>query len=208
MTDLGEAGESGGVGAALVVIDRRSLLRSTLAGALLLAAGAILPAGCTRYPRPRPKLGFFTAKEYAIVNLLAARILGVPGLAGDADAGEIDVAAKLDALVVSWDADLKRQLRLVLRVVEHGTYLFELERKRFTKLSEEQQARYLAGWAGSTLGARRVTFLAMKALVSMGYYATEWGALGYPGPWLGRIPVEPRPAMEKPVAATALEAWR
>jgi hypothetical protein len=164
-------------------------LGSTAGGLLLLAAGALLPSGCTRYPKPERKMRFFTAKEYAILNLLAARILGVPGLQAG---GSVDVAANLDRLVVTWDADIKRQLRLALRVVEHGTVLFDLQRKRFTKLSEEQQDRYLDGWAASTLGARRVAFLGMKALVSMGYYASQWEDLGYSGPWLGRVEVAPR----------------
>jgi hypothetical protein len=170
---------------------RRAFLRGSAGGLALLALGAVLPAGCTRYPKPRPKLRFFTAKEYAILNLLAARILGVEALAAGAAEGGVDVAGNLDRIVLGWDADLRRQLRFALRVVEHGTYLFDLKRKRFTKLTVEEQDRYLAGWAGSTLGARRVAFLAIKALVSLGYYAEEWTGLGYPGPWLGRVEVAP-----------------
>jgi len=172
--------------------DRRTFLRGSAGGLALFALGALLPAGCTRYPKPRPKLRFFTAKEYAILNLLAARILGVEGLERGGAEGGVDVAAKLDGIVLGWDADLRRQLRFALRVIEHGTYLFDLQRKRFTKLTVDEQDRYLAGWAASTLGARRVAFLAMKALVSLGYYADDWDGLGYPGPWLGRVPVEAR----------------
>jgi hypothetical protein len=181
------------------VISRRSFLVRGAGGVLLVAAGALLPSGCTRYPKPEPRLRFFTAKEYAILNLLAARLLGVPALASGGEGGGVDVAENLDRMVLGWDADVKRQLRLALRVVEHGTYLFDLERKRFTKLSEAQQNHYLAGWAASTLGARRVAFLGIKSLVSMGYYATEWNGLGYPGPWLGRIEVEPRLEAEQAV---------
>lgn len=181
---------------------RRYFLRGSFGGLLLLGAGALLPSGCTRYPKPEPKLNFFTAKEYAILNVLAARILGVPGLSSGGTDGGVDVAGNLDRLVLGWDADVKRQLRLALRVVEHGTYLFDLERKRFTKLAVEEQDRYLAGWAASTLGARRVAFLGIKALVSLGYYADDWDGLGYSGPWLGRIEVKPR---LEPIAAQPAE---
>lgn len=179
------------------MITRRSFLVRGAGGIALLALGTVLPAGCTRYPQPEPRLRFFTAKEYAIVNVLAARLLGVA--VSNAGGDGVDVAANLDRMVAGWDADVKRQLRLALRVVEHGTYLFDLERKRFTKLTEAQQNRYLEGWAASTLGARRVAFLGIKAMVSMGYYATAWDGLGYPGPWLGRIAVEPRLELEPAV---------
>ena len=89
-------------------------------------------------------------------------------------------------------------------MVEHGTYLFDLQRKRLTKLSLEEQNAYLAGWAASTLGARRVAYLGFKALVSLGYYGTEWTGIGYPGPWLGRREVEPRLEPEAMVGVSAL----
>jgi len=191
------------VSAPRVKVTRRVFLRTTFGGAVLLGVGAVLPSGCTRYPKPESKLVFFTAKEYAILNLLAARILGIAALA--TAEGGVDVAANVDRLVVTWSADLKRQLRLVLRVVEHGTYLFDLQRKRFSKLTEEQQNRYLAGWASSTLGARRVAYLGMKALVATGYYAQDWDGIGYGGPWLGRVEVQPR--LEPEPASSTLPSW-
>jgi hypothetical protein len=189
---------------AVMVLSRRSFLRQGIGGTALLAAGALLPSGCTRYPKPPPSLSFFTAKEYAVLNLLAARMLGLPELHEGDEEGGVDVAANLDRLVAGWDADLKRQLRLALRVVEHGTYLFELQRKRLTKLSLAEQNAYLAGWAASTLGARRVAYLGFKALVSLGYYGTTWSGMGYPGPWLGRLDVEPRLEPEGMVGISAL----
>lgn len=190
-----------GRGAALT---RRELLRRGGGCLLLVAGGAVLPSGCTRYPKPPPTLIFFTSKEYAVLNLLAARILGMPELEDGRGDGGIDVAATLDRLAASWDADLKRQLRLALRVVEHGTYLFDLQRKRLTKLTIDEQDSYISGWAASTLGARRVAFLGFKALVSLGFYGAAWDGIGYPGPWLGRVDVAPRLAPEPVVPAAEL----
>ena len=184
-------------------VGRRRFLKSSAGGLVLLGLGHLLPAGCTRYPRPEPKLRFFTAKEYAIVNLLAVRLLGVDAVDGVPEA--VDVGAKVDELVAGWQADLQIQLRIALRVMEHGTYLFELQRKRFTKLGAEAQGRYLEGWAKSTLGARRMIFRGLKALVAAGYYETAWEGLGYEGPWLSRVDAQPRLEHEPAVSARSLK---
>ncbi|MBI1817193.1 MAG: twin-arginine translocation signal domain-containing protein [Deltaproteobacteria bacterium] len=168
-------------------LDRRRFLKGSAAGVALLSVGALLPGGCSRYPKLRTPLRFFTAKEYAIVNQTAERLLGVVGGIG-AGADQVDVAARLDGWLAAWDADAQQQLRIMLRVFEHGTALFDLQRKRFTMLSDADKDHYLDGWMRSTLGARRVVFRALKALASAGLYPdpTTWTALGYDGPWLGR----------------------
>ena len=147
---------------------------------------------------------FFSAKEYAILNAVAARLLGVPGRIGAGD-DQVDVAGLVDPTVSGWDTDAQAQLRTMLRVFEHGTYLFDLQGKRFTRLGSAQQDRYLDGWMNSTLGARRIVFRALKALVATGYYqdARTWPRLGYDGPWLGRVYATPR---LEPEATTPLSA--
>jgi hypothetical protein len=169
-------------------LDRRRFLKGSVGGVALLGLGSLLPAGCTSYPKPPPSMLFFTAKEYAVVNQVAVRVLGAYGEVGGED-GQIDVASRLDGWLAGWDAEAKQQIRLLLRVFEHGTYLFDLQRRRFTKLSEDAQDRYLAGWMNSTLGARRIVFRALKALAAAGFYGDQraWDVLGYEGPWLGRV---------------------
>ncbi len=61
----------------------------------------------------------------------------------------------------------------------------------------------------STLGARRVIFRALKTLAALGYYAQDesFAAIGYDGPWLGRIDEASRVQHETPVdLATVLAA--
>lgn len=168
-------------------LDRRRFLQTSAAGAALLGIGALLPSGCTRYPSPPDSLRFFTSKEYAVMNAAAGQILGVPDQIGSDDE-QVDVAARIDGWLATWDAAAQQQLRVMLRVFEHGTYLFDLKGKRFTKLSAADQAVYLDGWMRSTLGARRTVFRALKAMAAGGYYQdpTTWEALDYAGPWLGR----------------------
>lgn len=175
--------------------DRRQFLARSLGGAAILAIGSVLPAGCHPYPRPRVALRFLTAKEYAIINQAAARILAAPPELPVGPEG-VDVAAAVDPFLAAADRDLRGQVRLLLRVFEHGTYLFDLRRRRFTRLAPHEQDRYLEGWMRSTLGARRLAFRALKALSALGYYADPrtWPALGYEGPWIGRVAVEAAPA--------------
>ena len=189
--------------------DRRRFLTGGVSGVALLAVGTLLPAGCRSYPTPDADLRIFDATEYAIMNAAAARLLGVPGRVGS-DSGQIDVAANVDRLVSAWDVEAQRQLRTMLRLFEHGTYLFDLQRKRFTRLSAEQQDLYLRGWMSSTLGVRRTVFRAIKALASLGFYPDPrvWRRLGYDGPWLGRVYVPERSSAEPGLSTVPLAAVR
>jgi hypothetical protein len=185
-------------------MDRRRFLKGSVSGIALLGLGALMPASCKSYPKPEVPLRFFNPREYAIMNAVAARLLGTTAHIG-AGALSIDVAAHVDAAVAEWDAEAQQQLRLMLRVFEHGTYLFDLQRKRFTRLRVAQQDQYLTGWMNSTLGARRTVFRALKSLAAAGFYQDPrtWPRLGYDGPWLGRIYAMPRVEPEAPAALRA-----
>ncbi len=166
-----------------VDLTRRRLLQTGVGGALLLAAGALLPSGCARYSPTERTLRFLTRKEYAVVTQAAVRILGLP------DEAREDIGGFIDGLLAELPPTSQGQARLMLRVVEHGTHLFDLKPRRFTRLAPAEQDAYLRGWMESTLGARRVIFRALKTLAALGYYAqtTSFEAVGYDGPWLGRI---------------------
>jgi hypothetical protein len=175
-------------------IDRRTVLGGGVSGLLLLAFGALLPIGCRGYPQPPVPLKFFSPEEYAVFQAIARAILGL-------DADSVDVAASVDDLVSRMTGGVRRDIRWMLRIFEHGTHLFDLKGKRFTGLARDDQERYLRGWMESSLGARRMVFRALKLLASLGYYGVPgtWQAIGYDGPWLGRKPVEGRLEYEKPM---------
>lgn len=186
-----------------VDLSRRRLLKTGLGGALLLAAGAVLPTGCARYSATERSLRFLTRKEYAIVTQAAVRILGLSDDLRDSLGGFID------GLLADLPPTSQGQARLMLRVVEHGTHLFDLKARRFTRLSPLEQDAYLRGWMESTLGARRVIFRALKTLAALGYYAqtTSFASVGYDGPWLGRVEATSPFTHEAPVdLATVLAA--
>jgi hypothetical protein len=186
-----------------VELTRRRLLQTGFGGALLLAFGSLLPTGCARYSATEQPLRFLTRKEYAVVTQAAVRILGLPDDARESLGGFID------GLLAELPPTSQQQARLMLRVVEHGTHLFDLKPRRFTRLGAAEQDAYLRGWMESTLGARRVIFRALKTLAALGYYAqTEsFASIGYDGPWLGRLEASSQLTPEAPVdLATVLAA--
>ena len=187
-----------------VDLTRRRLLQTGLGGALMLAAGSLLPTGCARYSAIEQPLRFLTRKEYAIVTQAAVRILGLPD-----DARE-EIGGFIDGLLADLPPTSQGQARLMLRVVEHGTHLFDLKSRRFTRLSPAEQDAYLRGWMESTLGARRIIFRALKTMAALGYYAqtSSFAAVGYDGPWLGRVDATSTFTHETPVDLAAVLAAR
>lgn len=187
-----------------VDLTRRRLLQTGFGGALVLAFGSVLPTGCTRYSETEQDLKFLTRKEYAVVTAAAVRILGLGDEARD------EIGGFIDGLLADLPPTSQSQARLMLRVVEHGTHLFDLKPRRFTRLMPAEQDAYLRGWMESTLGARRIIFRALKTLAALGYYAqtSSFAAVGYDGPWLGRVDATSRFAHEAPVALAAVLAGR
>ena len=187
-----------------VDLTRRRLLQTGFGGALVLAFGSVLPTGCTRYSETEQDLKFLTRKEYAVVTAAAVRILGLGDEARD------EIGGFIDGLLADLPPTSQSQARLMLRVVEHGTHLFDLKPRRFTRLTPAEQDAYLRGWMESTLGARRIIFRALKTLAALGYYAqtSSFAAVGYDGPWLGRVDATSTFAHEAPVSLAAVLAGR
>jgi len=174
-------------------IGRRSVLTGSASALFLLAFGSLLPTGCRGYPEPPVPLHFFNAEEYAIFQAIARAILGL-------EDDSTDVAAEVDQLVSRMGGTIRRDIRWMLRIFEHGTHLFDLKGRRFTGLTRSDQEQYLRGWMESSMGARRMVFRALKLLAALGYYGRTdtWTTIGYDGPWLGRRPAERRFSYEKP----------
>jgi hypothetical protein len=183
-----------------VDLTRRRLLGTGIGGLLVLAFGAVLPSGCERYSATPRSLRFLTRKEFAVVTQAAVRILGVPEEEGE------EIGVFIDDLLADLPATSQGQARLMFRVVEHGTHLFDLKSRRFTRLAPADQNAYLRGWMESSLGARRLIFRALKTLAALGYYARpeSWDAIGYDGPWLGRVEVGSPREHEEPVSLAAV----
>jgi len=183
-----EPGEDGDLA---VAFSRRAFLKSTLAGSAALAAGAILPSGCASYPESKTKLQVLSGKEAAILAALARVIVGNVGeLPDPVESGAI---SRLDSLLAQLPEEIRQQFSLLLNFFEHAPPLFGKGISRFTKLSPQKQERYLLSWRDSSLSFRKMAFGALKMFVQLAYYAGDatWKVLGYDGPWVGRIPIDP-----------------
>jgi hypothetical protein len=154
------------------------------------AAVAVLLGQLGPYPldeRTRARLRALSPGEYVVVRAFARRVL-MPDQAGAPDADALEVALGVDAWIAGAAPALRRDLRRLLGLVEHGTPLLLGRRRRFSDLRGNEQDAYLAGWAHSRLSVLREGFGALKALCMMAYYRDPraWAVCGYEGPIVPR----------------------
>jgi hypothetical protein len=87
--------------------------------------------------------------------------------------------ADLPAYIDRWMAVSQRRVRLSMHLlfffVEHATLLFPApgrrRRRRFSSLSLEQRVAVLEAWGGSRLYLRRLIFMSLRSILTMGYFA-------------------------------------
>jgi hypothetical protein len=87
--------------------------------------------------------------------------------------------ADLPAYIDRWMAVSQRQVRLLMHLlfffVEHATLLFPApgrrRRRRFSSLGLEQRVAVLGAWGESGLYLRRLVFMSLRSILTMGYFA-------------------------------------
>jgi hypothetical protein len=135
-------------------------------GISLLVRGVFLG-----YPRASlPPSAYLSPKEQAVVAALADSLFPA--------GGPIPISGTEAGLVSYMDAYLRRtppQMRLLIRLlflfIEHGPWLFGPRRVRFTRQRPEERVASLADMAASSIYFRRVSFLSIRTMLSMGYLA-------------------------------------
>ncbi|HSM35078.1 MAG TPA: GMC family oxidoreductase [Longimicrobiales bacterium] len=134
--------------------------------------------------------------ERQVFAAAAAALLGVPEF-GDGP------LASVDRILRSLPAPRRRMLRAFLALLEFGGPGLRLRRARFTSLPREDAIDLLAGWAEARPPALRRGVNGLRALAGLAYYGDDasWAAIGYDGPWLGRIDVAVLPAPWPPLPA-------
>ena len=139
-----------------------------------------------------------TPLERRVFTAVAETAAGAAEVPGDGSS----VADAADVFVGEMAPGDRRLLGLLLKSLEYGTPSALVRLGRFSDLDPLRRERVLRRWAQSPIALRRQGAAALKALGVLAYYAREstWEAIGYDGPWLGRVdvPVHPAPELRAP----------
>jgi hypothetical protein len=172
-------------------LSRRAFLGRSLAISAGLALDGVLLAGCRgSYQGDLPadlRLQTLKPWEFVVLRAGVARILDGAGEGPSAE----DVARRADAeLATVDDPAVRAGIGHLLLFLEYGTPLVGYFRP-FSVLAADEQDRVLAGLARSRFRTGRVTFATVKLFAYYYHYAAPvtWPALGYDGPWVGRLPL-------------------
>jgi hypothetical protein len=124
------------------------------------------------YPTPTVRGGLLSAKEQALIAAVADAMFP--------PCGPIPISGTEAGLVLYMEESLRclpkqslALVRLLFVFIEHGPWIFGPLRPRFTKLSREARIDALARMGKSSLYIRRVAFLSMRTMLSMGYFAND-----------------------------------
>ena len=144
----------------------------------LVLLAAVLGYGTFRflsgYPKPEVRCAALSPREYATVA--AAALASYPrGGAIEPSGLDAGIPAHVDRFVAAQQPSTRLLMRLLFVLVEHATLLFPAPgsggRRRFSALDEQQQVAYLRGWQSSRLLPRRLVFVSLRAILTMGYFA-------------------------------------
>jgi len=145
---------------------------SLLALALLGWAALRIAGG---YGRRDPSLTHLSARELALVRA-AADAAFPPGGAIPLSGTEAGIPAHLDRYLAALPPRNRMLIRLLFVLIEHATLIFPAPGwdgfRRFSSLSLERRMAVLEGWARSPIQPRRLVFQSLRAVLTMGYFAS------------------------------------
>lgn len=171
----------------LGLFSRRTLLKGSVGGAVLLGIGGVGLSlqSSTLDPAPSEELHALTLAEYSIVCAVARRVCPRPR-ADVPGPDAIGVGLLADRALARAAPEALADVKTVLALFENGlTGALFFERVRpFTALSGEDQDRVLLAWRDSRVALRRTVYRALSSLATSLYFgdARVWPGLGYPGP--------------------------
>lgn len=147
------------------------LLAIVVAVAVALVALQLVRTFLLGYPPPvLPAGAHLTRREQALVAA-AADALFPPGGPIAISGTEAGLVGYTDAYVGRVPAASRALIGLLFVFLEHAPWVFGPTRRRFTRLSPEQRVAALARMSTSPIYFRRVAFLSLRTILSMGYLA-------------------------------------
>ncbi|HVY45725.1 MAG TPA: hypothetical protein VHB21_07590 [Minicystis sp.] len=145
---------------------------ATIAAVVAACAAALLVVRAVSFGYPKPAFAAknLARKEQAIVAAVADAMFpkGGPIPLSGTEAG---LVGYMDAYVGRMPNPSRLLCRLLLRLLEHGPWLFGPRRTRFTRLSQRERLAALDDMRTSSIYFRRVAFLSMRTMLTMGYLA-------------------------------------
>lgn len=153
----------------------RGVVRILVALLLLLALAAGLRRLLAGYPQPPGRWRSLAPGEVACLTAAAETVY--PGAGPLRISGvEAGIPAWVDGYLAALPARLRLLMRLLLVLVENATLLFPAPPprgwRRFSALSPTQRSAFLDGWRRSRLFPRRLVFMSLRAILTMGYFAS------------------------------------
>jgi hypothetical protein len=135
------------------------------AGSALIARGVFLG-----YPPKSVPGGRLGAKEQAVIAACADTFFpaGGPIPVSGTQAGLVDY---MEGYLERLPSTQKTLIRLLLWFIEHGPWVFGPKQTRFTKLEERHRLAVLEDMRKSSIYFRRIAFLSMRTMLTMGYLA-------------------------------------
>ncbi len=161
-----------------ITIQRRTLIQG---GGLATLASMLPPVAFAR------AAGSASASTEIAVQTASALFRGPEAT----DAADTHLPAQFSALYGRLDDGMRADVDLLLKVVEWGPLPLAGIWGRFSGLDRGRQVQYLAGWHDHWLPQIRTAARALKLIFAPLYFSdpATWTAIGYDGPWIGRIDV-------------------
>jgi hypothetical protein len=143
------------------------LVAASLLGviAALLVRGVLLG-----YPPPALESSILSRKEQAVVAACADALFPAGGpipLSGT----EAGLVRYMDGYLRRMPAQSRALARLLWVFTEHGPWIFGPKRRRFTRLLPAERAAVLDDMRTSRIYFRRIAFLSLRTMLTMGYLA-------------------------------------
>jgi hypothetical protein len=132
-----------------------------------------------------------SAKEQEIVAACADALFP-PGGPIPLSGTEAGVVEYMNRYVARAPRATQSLIRMLFHFVEHGPLVFGPTRGRFTRMTHEQRCAVLERMAKSPIYFRRVAFLSLRTMLSMGYIANSEvarsiGIISSPDPFARRV---------------------